>query len=153
MCAPQDANYPSTAVVLSAGTIPQYRMIVNNTGNATLTNVRVTDPMFPSLSGNLGTLVPGASKTVSVTGTWAAGTITNKATVVGTSGTTTVTDHDPAVYNGTYPLVPGIDIRKQVKDIARIYQVCEQMCGWVSSPGSEQLWRPHSVQHHHPQHW
>jgi hypothetical protein len=110
-------------VTLLAGTNPQYNITVTNTGNATLNPVTVTDPMFPSLAGSVGPLAPGESKTITVTGTWAPGIITNKATVVGTFGTATVTDEDPAVYNGTFPLVPDVDIEKYIKDASGVWQV------------------------------
>jgi hypothetical protein len=110
-------------VTLPAGTNPQYNITVTNTGNATLTTVVVSDPMFPSLAGSVGPLAPGQSTTITVTGTWASGTINNTASVTATDGTTNVADSDPAVYIGTFPLVPAVDIEKFIKDANGVWQV------------------------------
>jgi uncharacterized repeat protein (TIGR01451 family) len=51
------------AQVDGAGDVITYTLTVTNTGNVTLTNVMVTDPLT-GLDQNVGTLNPGASKTV-----------------------------------------------------------------------------------------
>ncbi|MFC5625488.1 DUF7507 domain-containing protein [Algoriphagus winogradskyi] len=51
------------AVVDAAGDVITYTLTVTNTGNVTLTDVMVTDPLT-GLDQNVGTLAPGASKAV-----------------------------------------------------------------------------------------
>ncbi|WP_076585751.1 DUF7507 domain-containing protein [Solilutibacter tolerans] len=52
-----------------AGDTITYSFVVTNTGNVTLTNVRITsDPNLPSLSCTAVTLAPGASATLTCTG-------------------------------------------------------------------------------------
>ncbi|WP_035456984.1 DUF7507 domain-containing protein, partial [Algoriphagus terrigena] len=81
----------------------EYTLTVTNTGNVTLANVQVTDPLTGFDNGGALTLAPGASETytVSYTATQAdvdAGLIVNQATATGvTPPGRTVTDNDNAV--------------------------------------------------------
>jgi large repetitive protein len=49
----------------NAGTVVPYTFTVRNTGNVTLTNVVVTDPLLPGLSCTVATLAPNATNTCS----------------------------------------------------------------------------------------
>ncbi|WP_159024100.1 hypothetical protein [Formosa sp. L2A11] len=67
-----------------------YGFKVTNTGNLTLTNISITDPLV-SVSGSLATLAPGASDSTTFTATYTItqadvdnGSVTNQATVTGT---------------------------------------------------------------------
>ncbi|SFU15003.1 conserved repeat domain-containing protein, partial [Algoriphagus locisalis] len=87
----------------AAEEVIEYTLTVTNTGNVTLTNVEVTDPLTGFDNGGALTLAPGASETytVSYTATQAdvdAGLIVNQATATGvTPADRTVTDTDNAV--------------------------------------------------------
>ncbi|MEN6350448.1 MAG: hypothetical protein ABFD08_13770 [Syntrophomonas sp.] len=106
-----DADIPPGPNVL-VGTNPQFRFIVTNTGNATLTNVVVTDDVFPgNIIGPIPSLAPGAMQTAIVIGTWAAGQHVNTATATGTFDGQTLTDTNPAFWNG---VVAAIDVEKEV---------------------------------------
>jgi uncharacterized repeat protein (TIGR01451 family) len=140
-----DLQVPSIAVVKIAdasavsnpavvGQEIAYSFEIRNTGNTTLTNVTLTDPLFGvSLTGApIPSLAPGATDTTAYTATYAvtqtdidAGRVTNRATVTGgytdqngvpqsvadLSGAT-FADNDPTVV----PLsqAPGIDLVKTV---------------------------------------
>uniref|UniRef100_UPI00047AB329 DUF7507 domain-containing protein n=1 Tax=Algoriphagus vanfongensis TaxID=426371 RepID=UPI00047AB329 len=86
-----------------AGEVIEYTLTVTNTGNVTLTDVEVTDPLTGFDNGAALTLAPGTSETytVSYTATQAnvdAGLIVNQATATGiTPPGRTVTDTDNAV--------------------------------------------------------
>jgi hypothetical protein len=67
-----------------------YTFSVQNSGNATLTNVTVTDPLVTVSGGPIASLTPGAIDTTTFTATYtlvaadlAAGTVTNSATATG----------------------------------------------------------------------
>ncbi|WPR73990.1 gliding motility-associated C-terminal domain-containing protein [Algoriphagus sp. NG3] len=87
----------------ASGEVIDYTLTVTNTGNVTLTNVEVTDPLTGFDNGGALTLSPGASEvyTVSYTATQAdvdAGLIVNQAIATGiTPPGRTVTDTDNAV--------------------------------------------------------
>ncbi len=87
-----------------AGDRINYKFLVTNTGATTLTNVKVNDPLVPTITctgwpGTVGTLAPGQQ--VSCTGSYAItqadiakGKIDNKATATGANGTQTATATD-----------------------------------------------------------
>jgi uncharacterized repeat protein (TIGR01451 family) len=100
------AQTPSIALVKSAGTIADtngsgrqdagdkitYAFKVTNTGNVTLTNVKVTDPLVAVVGGPIATLAPGAINTTTFTATYTltqtdvdAGVVSNQAKVVATA--------------------------------------------------------------------
>ena len=79
----------SPATITGLGQILTYTIQVQNTGNVTITNTNVTDPLIPSLACNIATLAPTASDST-CTGTYTitqadvdAGTIDNIATANG----------------------------------------------------------------------
>jgi uncharacterized repeat protein (TIGR01451 family) len=87
----------------------QYRFIVTNTGNVTLTDVTLTDdPAVAGLDGDIGTLAPGASTEITVVGTFNAGENPDTATVTSAEGPT---DTDDASYYGA---TPGVELDKGV---------------------------------------
>ena len=64
----------ATGPYLNAGVNPQFKFVVTNTGNVTLSGLTLTDNIY-SLSGCIipSTLAPNGSFECFVTGTWAAG--------------------------------------------------------------------------------
>jgi large repetitive protein len=77
--------------VASAGDTVTYRFTVTNTGNVTVTNVTVADPLVTVSGGPVPSLAPGASDATTFTATYAVtqadldrGEIVNQATVTGT---------------------------------------------------------------------
>ena len=81
---------------------------VTNTGNVTLTNVTVTDPLITVTGTPIASLAPGASDAATFTGTYTltqadidAGTLTNTATATGTFNNTpyTGTDNDTQTFD------------------------------------------------------
>ena len=74
-----------------------FDITVTNTGNVTLTNVVVTDPVTPSCDWTIGTMLPGAVVTYSCDVAHVTGFINNTAFVVGTTPEdSTVEDQDSA---------------------------------------------------------
>jgi uncharacterized membrane protein len=96
-----DMTIAGSTAQADAGDVINYSFTVTNTGNVTLTNVTVTDPMF-TVSGGSISLAPGDSDTLTFSGSYTltqpdinAGYVDNTATVTGTTpGLTTVTDQD-----------------------------------------------------------
>ncbi|TFV91750.1 DUF11 domain-containing protein, partial [Algoriphagus kandeliae] len=93
-----------------------YTLTVTNTGNTTLTNVTITDPLT-NFNENVGTLAPGQVVVrETVYGVTQAdmdnGTILNVATVVGFKGQNQVSDEDDAVV--TVERDPAISLTKTV---------------------------------------
>ena len=83
--------------------------VVTNTGPTPLTNVAVTDDKLGAITCPKTTLAVGEQMNcTAVTVRAITGTVTNIATVTGTSGTTTVTDADPANHTGTTPSPPPV---------------------------------------------
>lgn len=118
--------------VTDAGDTITYAFTVTNTGNVTLTNVSVTDPLVSVNGGPLGSLAVGQSDSTTFTATYiltaadvTAGKVTNQATASGTStGGTVVSDlSDDAVNNEDDPTVtplvaaPAIALVKTVASI------------------------------------
>jgi hypothetical protein len=120
----QDADTAAAAPEIPQGASPQYNITVRNTGDVTLSNVAVSDPSLPTFNGAVGTLAAGASRTITVTGTWRAGQVTNTASVSGFYSGTTVTSSDVAIYRG---VVPSIDVKKAVRDASGTWQVRVQL--------------------------
>jgi uncharacterized repeat protein (TIGR01451 family) len=106
----QDADTP-TGPVLEVGSAVNWKYVVKNTGNVTLTNVTVTDdklaPTAISCPGGtnnvVASLAAGAEVTCSAAGTAQAGQYKNIGTATGTYVSTTVTDTDPSHYFGEAP--------------------------------------------------
>ncbi|RZN40520.1 MAG: DUF11 domain-containing protein [Methanosarcinales archaeon] len=100
----EDADAPTGPYLLS-GTDPQFRFVVNNTGNVNLTGISLTDSDF-TLSGCTVTdpLTPGTSFVCYVTdASWAAGQHTDTASVTADFGGQTYSDTDDANYYGADP--------------------------------------------------
>jgi len=96
-----------------------YGFSVKNTGNVTLTNIVVTDPLLPSLSCTLASLAPGATDSCTPTGNVYylkqsdidSGSVVNKATATGKDPTNSdVTDTDSATVK--FPGVPSLALTK-----------------------------------------
>ncbi|WP_338226522.1 DUF7507 domain-containing protein, partial [Algoriphagus confluentis] len=97
------------------GDVIEYSLTVTNTGNVTLTDVTITDPLT-GLDQNIGTLAPGESETITTTYTVTQqdvdrGSVTNLATATGT-------DPDGGETGGSGSVVvegegnPSIDLTK-----------------------------------------
>ena len=108
----------------SAGADLQYRFIVTNTGNETLTGVTLTDnPAISALTaavGDIGTLDPNKSVTITVNGDYADGYQLDTATVTGTGQTSgqSVQATDQADYTGE---LPGVTLDKGVSGDGTTY--------------------------------
>ena len=102
-----DADSPTgPTLVNTAGIDPQFKLVVTNTGNVTLTNVVVTDTLGTPATGddvtyNVGTLNVGSGETVIdiYTLPWEFGQHTNTATA---DSNQDATDSDDANYFGMY---------------------------------------------------
>jgi uncharacterized repeat protein (TIGR01451 family) len=86
---------PKSQTVTSGGTAT-FTITVTNTGDVTLTNVTVTDPLSPNCNKTIGTLAPGASSSYTCTRANVTSNFTNVAVASGTAGGTTVTAQDTA---------------------------------------------------------
>ncbi len=102
----------------SVGTVLHYTIVVRNTGNVTLTNIAVTDPLT-GLNQTIATLAPAASSTINTTYTTTqndinAGVVNNTARAVysfsGTSYTRTASESVTGSQN------PGISITKSAAE-------------------------------------
>ena len=104
----------------AVGSALTYRMAVTNSGNLTITNILVTDPMDPAFQCVIASLQPGASDAtcaVAITITQAevdAGSIRNTGTVTGLDPSgAPITGSDSITTNGG-PAQPGIEATKVV---------------------------------------
>ena len=101
----------ATGPYLTTGIDPQFKFVIENTGNVDLTDVDLTDSVFGNIHLD-GTLAVGAVETYKyLDAKWAAGQHMNEATVAGDFGQTTVSDKDKAHYYGA---APKIDVEKYV---------------------------------------
>ena len=99
---------------IPVGSVVTWTYLVINTGNVTLTNIEVKDSDL-GIIGTIPTLAPGASSTLTKTGTAVSGAYGNTATAVGTPPLgIAVTDTDDSSYFGS---APGILIEKTVKNV------------------------------------
>ncbi|WP_412564361.1 hypothetical protein [Thalassobius sp. MITS945101] len=114
-----------------AGEIVTFRFAITNTGNVTLSNVLLDDPLvgLTVTPGPIATLAPGTTDSTTYVGTYAltqddvdAGELTNQATTTGTPPTgadvtgisgTTLTSDDPTTTDFTRS--PAIDLVKTVE--------------------------------------
>ncbi|MEB2780293.1 gliding motility-associated C-terminal domain-containing protein, partial [Algoriphagus sp. C2-6-M1] len=116
------------AEVDAAGDVITYTLTVTNTGNVTLTDVMVTDPLT-GLDQNVGTLVPGASTAVDTDyvvtqGDMDAGSILNTALTTGDApGDEDPSDDDqvetPVIVAQAIQLVKTAD-QTEVKEIGQV---------------------------------
>jgi uncharacterized repeat protein (TIGR01451 family) len=106
---------PNSQTVAYSGTAT-FVITVTNTGDVTLKNVTVTDPLSPDCDRELGTMAAGAKKSYTCTRANVTKGFTNVANVVGTSPTgKKVTDSDTAPVKAapfTPPSLPAIRIVK-----------------------------------------
>ncbi|MDX9726877.1 MAG: HYR domain-containing protein, partial [Bacteroidales bacterium] len=98
-----------------AGDILTYNLVVQNTGNVTLTNIIVSDPIASVSGSPVGSLKPGASITLNASYTVTvadvtAGKVINTATATTTYGNTVVSDNDDEIITAT--LMPDLSITK-----------------------------------------
>ena len=118
---------PSIAV----GDVVTWTYVIENTGNATLTDVTLTDDQLTALNPltTSVTLVPGEIITVTATGTAVAGQYTNTATATGTPPVgDPVTDTNPSHYFG---LGAGIVVTKYTNgDDADTSTPGPEHCSW-----------------------
>jgi len=100
---------PDQQIVIGVG-IATFNITVTNSGNVTLTDVNISDPLAPNCDNNtIGTLAPGASTSYPCTAVVTA-SIQNVATVTGTPPVgPDVTDNDDA---SVTVISPNIDIEK-----------------------------------------
>ena len=103
---------PKSQTIASGGTA-NFTIVVTNTGNVTLTNVTVTDPLSPNCNASsstvaaLGSMGAGASVTYNCSLANVTASFTNVATVVGTAPSgATVTATDTAPVTVTVPIPP-----------------------------------------------
>ena len=99
---------------LLAGTDPQFRFVVTNTGNVPLSNIDLTDNDLGMITKD-GTLGAGESVEYIVPGTWAAGQHKNTATVTGDYLAVTATDSDDAHYFGAAPALSLDKTRRHLR--------------------------------------
>ncbi|MBC7170730.1 hypothetical protein H5T54_07400, partial [Candidatus Bipolaricaulota bacterium] len=107
-----DADSPTGPVVL-VGSSVTWTYEVTNTGNVTLTDIVVTDDQAGSI-GTIPTLAPGASATLTKTGTAVAGQYANIGTATTTYSGQTVSDTDPSHYFGAQP---GLVLEKKTNGV------------------------------------
>ena len=106
----EDADDPTGPIVLVGSTVT-FTLIIENTGDCTLTNVSVDDDVLGHI-GTIASLAAGGTATMTVTASATAGQYENLATVTGTPPVgPDVTDDDPGHYFGADP---AIDIEKYV---------------------------------------
>ena len=129
-----DMNLIAPLGVANPGDKINYAFTITNTGNVTLTNVFVTDPLISLTGSAIASMLPGAVNTITFAGSFTltqteidAGTFTNTATVTGTppSGPD-ITATDPDTQSGldvssititkTGTLVKGVNNRVDVGD-------------------------------------
>jgi LPXTG-site transpeptidase (sortase) family protein len=115
----KNAEGSDSQLVLVGDTVT-FTIYVENTGDVTLTNVVVSDPLVPDCDTTIASLAAGANTSYTCTVT-AALDFTNLATVTGTPPVgPDVTDTDPSSVD---VIAPAIDIRKNAEgfDTQNIY--------------------------------
>ena len=112
-----DMTIVAPPVWVDAGDQITYTFTVTNTGNVTLTDVTITDPLITVTGSSLASLAPGASDATTFTGTYTltqadidAGTFTNTAEAEGTYNNIQYTDTDDDIQ--TFTPSPSIELIK-----------------------------------------
>ena len=98
---------PKSQTVTKGGTA-SFTITVLNTGDVTLTNVVVSDPLSPNCDRTIGTLAPGASVSYKCTRPNVSASFTNVAVATGHAGGTTVSARDTAPVTAKAPFVPKV---------------------------------------------
>ena len=107
---------PGADGVATPGDVITYTFTVANTGNVTLTNVTVSDPLIAILGGPIASLAPGDSDSTTFTGSYTItqddinhGTFTNVATASGTQpGGGDISETDDDTQTLTAKPLPGL---------------------------------------------
>ncbi len=133
--------------LVMAGDVITYKFTVKNTGNSTLNNVHVTDPLMPGApnaisGGPINNFAPGTIDASTFTGTYTItqadadkGHVDNTATVTGTppSGPDVTDQSDPGVFTGNAPTVTPVPQMPQVALFKTINPA--KGVGWIDSNG------------------
>jgi uncharacterized repeat protein (TIGR01451 family) len=99
----QDADSAPGPTIVAGATVT-WTYAVTNTGNVTLTNITVTDSDLGAV-GTIASLAPGASQTLTKTGTAIAGQYANTGTATVGYGGTPYSDSDDSHYFGGNPRI------------------------------------------------
>jgi hypothetical protein len=99
----------ATGPHLLLGTNPQFKFILTNPGEVTLSNVDLVDNMYGNIALD-GNLLAGESIEYFLAGSWEAGQHTNVATVTGDYDGNTYSDSDPANYFGSMAVMTLIKL-------------------------------------------
>ena len=131
----------------AAGDTIDYSFSVRNTGNVTLTNVTVTDPLLTTLTGGPIVLAPGQEDTTTFSGTYVltqadidAGMFSNQATATGTppSGPNVTDLSDDNNYTEDDPTITTICNAASIALIkVGTYDGFDQAGNCISAPGDE----------------
>ena len=117
----QDADTATGPILMDTGSDVEFKFVVTNTGNVTLSNVSLSDNLISTFSasrvvascGDVSSLDPGESFTCFGNLPWAAGQHVDEATASGSYDGKSVDDSDKAHYFGA---APAIDVEKAVWD-------------------------------------
>ncbi len=123
--------------IYNAGDQITYTFTVTNTGNVTLTNVILTDPLITAMGGPIASLAPGAVDNTTFTGSYTLveadideGSFTNVATITGTppSGPN-VNDTDDDMQN--FAQTPGINVVKTCVTVPNNYDMVGDVLNYI----------------------
>ena len=101
-----------------------YRFVITNTGEVVLSNITLSDDLYPAATFDPAlpaTLAAGASFTTYYTAVAVEGTQPDTVTATGSPPAgSNVTDNDGASYTGTIPAAPGINVVKSGPETALV---------------------------------
>ncbi len=97
---------------ISSNVQPQFKFVITNTGNVTLTNISLVDSVYGIIPLSITTLPAGGSVTTVIIKPWSEGPHENKAIVTGVYGSITVTSFDYSHYFGIQVEVPHVNLQK-----------------------------------------
>ena len=110
-----DADTPTGTTVLVDDTVT-WEYIVTNYSNVTLSDIVVTDDILGEI-GNIDSLAPGESITLTANGTAIAGQYENLGTATAEYLDQTITDSDPSHYFGVASTELALDIEKHTNGV------------------------------------